>query len=166
MKPLRIGFLLPSHSPHSSSHMPVVMGLLSAAGTVVDIVHPAARMVDCSSVRVEHDLYVLKKKSGLTYVVSHPTELAPLLDGGRRCGQAFGTDLFGVDIIESGGRPYVVDMSSIPGFRGVPDAAVRLAEYLYAAARSAPGQPSIPSIAVVPTDAPAAASPGGMRQIR
>jgi ribosomal protein S6--L-glutamate ligase len=89
-----------------------------------------------------------------------------LCDIARRCGQAFGIDLFGVDIIESGGQPYVVDMSSIPGFRGVPDAAVRLAEYFYAAARSALGQPSIQSIAAVPTDAPAAAGPAGGRQIR
>lgn len=257
--------------------MPVVMRLLAEAGAVVDIVHPVTCPVDCSTVRVEHDLYVFKKKSGLslslagaldalgaafvnpypasvalrdkivttrrlqaagvpvpaTYVVSHPTELGPLLDGGplivkpyqgrcgvgirvvrtapelssipsgaepvlaqryhppdgpdlklyaigerifgvkkifprtteadrhgepftpspelcdiaRRCGQAFGIDLFGVDIIESGGQPYVVDMSSIPGFKGVPDAAVRLAEYLYAAAaRLALEQWSIPSI--------------------
>src|SRR2546425_8664481 len=39
-----------------------------------------------------------------------------------RCGRAFGIDLYGVDIIESEGMPYVVDMCSIPGFKGVPDA--------------------------------------------
>jgi ribosomal protein S6--L-glutamate ligase len=52
----------------------------------------------------------------------------------RRCGVAFGIDLFGVDIVESEGRAYVVDMSSLPGFKGVPDAARRLAEYIYNAA--------------------------------
>ena len=41
------------------------------------------------------------------------------------CGQAFGIDLYGMDIIESGGKPYVVDMCSIPGFMGVPDAPQR-----------------------------------------
>jgi len=52
----------------------------------------------------------------------------------RRCGDAFGIDLYGVDIVESGGKPYVVDMSSLPGFKGVPDAAAQLADYFYSAA--------------------------------
>src|SRR5437016_11392769 len=51
-------------------------------------------------------------------------------------------DLYGVDIIESDGTPYVVDMNSFPGFKSVPDAPLRLAKYLYAAAeRAARGQP-------------------------
>jgi ribosomal protein S6--L-glutamate ligase len=64
----------------------------------------------------------------------------------RRCGAAFGIDLFGVDIVESDGTPYVVDMSSLPGFKGVPDAVRRLAEYLYAAAeRATHGEPLVPA---------------------
>jgi ribosomal protein S6--L-glutamate ligase len=51
-----------------------------------------------------------------------------------RCGAAFGIDLYGVDVIESD-RPYVVDMSSFPGFKGVPDAAALLADYIYEAGR-------------------------------
>jgi ribosomal protein S6--L-glutamate ligase len=63
-----------------------------------------------------------------------------------RCGTALGIDLYGVDVIESD-RPYVVDMSSFPGFKGVPDAAALLTHYIYeaggralegAAPRSAP----------------------------
>src|SRR6266516_2080245 len=50
------------------------------------------------------------------------------------CGRAFGIDLYGVDIIESEGTPYVVDMCSIPGFKGVPDAPQLLAQYFYTAA--------------------------------
>ena len=49
-----------------------------------------------------------------------------------QCGRAFGIDLFGFDVIMNNGRPYVVDMSSFPGFKGVPDAALRLADYIYA----------------------------------
>jgi ribosomal protein S6--L-glutamate ligase len=274
MKPLRVGFLLPRYSQTSNSQMPLVMRTLSQWGVIVDVIHPADRVVDLSTVRVEHDLYVLKKTSGLalslagalhaqgativnpypvmvalrdkiissrilqsagvptptTYVVSHPERLAPLLDkgplvikpfdgtcgfgvcvvrtiaelstvpvpggkepvlaqryhppegrdrkiysiGGRlfgvkkifpaltqedkhgepftpapelceiavRCGRAFGIDLYGVDIIESDGQPYVVDMSSIPGFKGVPDAVMHLAKYFYSAAeRAAQGRP-------------------------
>ena len=59
-----------------------------------------------------------------------------------RCSRAFGIDLFGIDIVESEGRPYVVDMSSMPGFKGVPDAPSHLASYLYdTAKRAARAQP-------------------------
>jgi ribosomal protein S6--L-glutamate ligase len=48
-----------------------------------------------------------------------------------QCGRAFGIEVYGFDVIMSDGRPYVVDMSSFPGFKGVPDAALRLADYIY-----------------------------------
>ena len=267
MRRLRIGFLSRSFGAESKSRMPLVMRALVDAGVAVDIVGTKGRIIDLSTVRVEHDLYVLKQIDGValsiagalhaqgativnpypvtlalrdkivacrilqaagvptpaSYVVSHPELLAPLLDegpiivkpydgtcgygvrvvrsvaelaampagrnpilvqryhapqgpdlkiysiGGRlfgvkkifparteeekhgerftptpelseiayRCGRAFGVDLFGVDIIESEGTPYVVDMSSIPGFKGVPDAVSHLAKYFYAAAERA-----------------------------
>ena len=282
MRKLRIGFLVPSYSPQSTSHMPTVMRALSDAGVVVDVIHPVKQMLELSDVRVEHDLYVLKKTSRLalsiagalhaqgavivnpypvsvalrdkiitsrilqsagvptpdTYVASRPERLESLLDegplvvkpyqgsdgfgirvvrsvaelaavpagkdpvfaqryhppqgrdrkmyviGGRvfgvkkvfpartdaekhgepftptaelreivvRCGQAFGIDLYSIDIIESEGTPYVVDMCSIPGCRGVPDGPSHLASYLYAAAeRAARGQPLFES--AIPTEA-------------
>src|SRR5439155_14638111 len=59
-----------------------------------------------------------------------------------RCGEAFGIGLYGVDVIERDGTPYVVDMNSIPGFKGVPDAPLRVSRYLYAAAEcAARGEP-------------------------
>ena len=264
MKRVRIGFLLPGYSGESKSNMPRTMRALSDRGAIVDVIHPSPRVIDLSTLRVEHDLYVLKKISDFTlsiagalhaqgativnpypvtvalrdkiiscrilqsagvptpatYVVSHADRLAPLLDGGPlvvkpyqgacgfdvrvvrnltdladvrsgkdpvlaqryhapegrdrkiysiggrlfgvkkifpalteaekhgepftptpelceialRCGRAFGIDLYGVDIIESEGQPYVVDVSSIPGFKGVPDAPAHLAAYFYAAA--------------------------------
>jgi ribosomal protein S6--L-glutamate ligase len=268
MKTLRIGFLLPRTSLHGRNYMCLVMQALAAAGADVDIVYPVDHPVDVSHVRVEHDLYVLRKTSGLafslagalhqlgaavvnpypvsealrdkivafrvlqaagvptpvTHVASHAEELAPLLGagplvlkpyqgggghgvrivhsaaelaevpydrhapvfaqryhapegrdrkiyaiGGRlfgvkkvfplrteaekqgepfaltpelrdialRCGRAFGIDLYGVDIVESEGQPYVVDMCSMPGFRGVPNAPGVLAEYFYRAAEHA-----------------------------
>src|SRR5437867_2776586 len=72
-----------------------------------------------------------------------PFTLTPeLRDIAVRCGQAFGIDLYGVDIIESEGKPYVVDMCSIPGFKGVPDAVPLLTRYFYEAAeRGASGEP-------------------------
>jgi ribosomal protein S6--L-glutamate ligase len=65
-----------------------------------------------------------------------------LRDLALRCGEAFGIDVFGVDIIVSAGVPYVVDVSSFPGFKGVPDAALRLADYInWAADRVIAGDP-------------------------
>ena len=68
------------------------------------------------------------------------------------CGRAFGIDLYGVDIIESEGTLYVVDMCSIPGFKGVPDALRHLVQYFLAAAeRAAQGEPpqtAAPTVAV------------------
>jgi ribosomal protein S6--L-glutamate ligase len=57
-----------------------------------------------------------------------------LRDIAMRCGAAFGVDLFGIDLISCDGRPCVVDVKSFPSFKGVPDAALRLADYIYAAA--------------------------------
>jgi ribosomal protein S6--L-glutamate ligase len=64
------------------------------------------------------------------------------------CGRAFGIELYGLDIIMSDGRPYVVDISSFPGFKGVPDASLRLADYIYAAAeRALRGEPAVSAAA-------------------
>lgn len=60
-----------------------------------------------------------------------PADLRDLMDA---AGAEFGMDLFGLDVVVSGGRPVAVDISSFPGFKGVPDAALRLADHLYSAA--------------------------------
>jgi ribosomal protein S6--L-glutamate ligase len=52
-----------------------------------------------------------------------------------RCGDTFGIEIYGFDVIVSDSRMYVVDFSSFPGFKGVPDAALRIADYIYAAGR-------------------------------
>jgi ribosomal protein S6--L-glutamate ligase len=71
------------------------------------------------------------------------TPTAEMSEIAFRCGRAFGIDLFGVDIITSEGNPYVVDMSTIPGFKGVPDAASHLAKYFYRAAERAVGNAAV-----------------------
>src|SRR5881398_2480741 len=85
---------------------------------------------------------------------------AELVDITRRCGAALGIDLFGVTVVQSGGKPYVVDMTSIPGFKGVPDAARRLAEYIYAATeRALNGAPLLSSVPTPVRDEPAVRLP-------
>jgi ribosomal protein S6--L-glutamate ligase len=68
--------------------------------------------------------------------VGEPFALTPeLREIALRCGEALGMELYGLDVVISGGCPYVVDIQSFPGFKGVPDAALRLADYIYAVGR-------------------------------
>ncbi|HKQ79538.1 MAG TPA: hypothetical protein VJ810_37945 [Blastocatellia bacterium] len=46
------------------------------------------------------------------------------------CGRAFGVGLYGVDLITSDGKAYIVDINTFPGFKGVPNASALLAEYI------------------------------------
>jgi len=48
----------------------------------------------------------------------------------RRCGRIFGLGLYGLDIIESPDGPVVVDVNYFPGYKGVPNAPARLADYI------------------------------------
>ena len=69
--------------------------------------------------------------------LGRPFSIPPdLHDIALRCGEAFGVNLYGVDVIESEGRWYVVDVNSFPGFKGVPDAPLRVADYIYTTAQA------------------------------
>jgi glutathione synthase/RimK-type ligase-like ATP-grasp enzyme len=66
----------------------------------------------------------------------------------RACAAAIGADVFGFDIVFSGDRPFVVDLSGFPGFKGVPNAAELLAAEIHAAAlRVTNGEPVIAGVA-------------------
>lgn len=52
-------------------------------------------------------------------------------------GSVFGVTLYGVDLVFSGGRPYVVDVIPMGSCTGVPDAARLLADYFSAVCGSA-----------------------------
>jgi len=66
-----------------------------------------------------------------------PVSLTPEMEEtARRCGQAFGLDLYGLDIAETPEADYVVDVNYFPGYRGVPDAATHLVNYIIGAARA------------------------------
>ena len=54
-----------------------------------------------------------------------------------RCGEAFGIDLYGLDVIMSQGQPYVVDVNKFGSYMGVPQAARCLADHVYASAERA-----------------------------
>ena len=55
-----------------------------------------------------------------------------------RCGRAFGLRLYGIDIIEGAGGPYVVDVNYFPGYKGVRGAAGVVADYVESHARHLP----------------------------
>jgi ribosomal protein S6--L-glutamate ligase len=74
--------------------------------------------------------YTFREKCGEPFTIT-----SELRDIALRCADAFSVELFGVDLIFSDGAPYVVDIHSFPGFKGVPDAALRLADYVYATAQ-------------------------------
>ncbi len=91
-----------------------------------------------------------------------PFTLTPELeDIARRCGSAFGIDLFGLDVVESEGRTYVIDISSFPGFQGVPHGPRRLARYIYAAAERA-----VRGESIVPGDSLSTRPAAGQRAFR
>ena len=48
---------------------------------------------------------------------------------GRRCGQIFGLELYGVDCIETDSGPLVIEINDFPNYTGVPEADERLADY-------------------------------------
>jgi ribosomal protein S6--L-glutamate ligase len=54
-----------------------------------------------------------------------------------RCGQAFGIDLYGLDVVISDGQPYVVDLNKFGSYMGVPNAAQLLADHIFAAGQRA-----------------------------
>jgi ribosomal protein S6--L-glutamate ligase len=55
----------------------------------------------------------------------------------RTCSTTLGIDTFGFDVVYSSGHPHVVDLSALPGFKGVPGARWKLTDVIDAAARRA-----------------------------
>jgi ribosomal protein S6--L-glutamate ligase len=58
------------------------------------------------------------------------------------CGAAFGLGLYGLDIIESASGPHVVDVNYFPGYKGIPEGAEAVADYIE---NYATGAASIPA---------------------
>lgn len=65
-------------------------------------------------------------------------ELTPELESlGRRCGEIFGLELYGVDCIITPEGPLVIEVNDYPNYTSVPDADRRLAEYVLRRAEGA-----------------------------
>lgn len=46
------------------------------------------------------------------------------------CGRVLGLGLYGLDVLETADGPVVVDVNYFPGYKGVPDVAPRIADYI------------------------------------
>lgn len=66
------------------------------------------------------------------FPVSADAELTTIA---RRVGELLGLGLYGLDVVESDRGPVVVDVNYFPGYKGVPDVAPLIAEYVAAYAR-------------------------------
>jgi len=53
----------------------------------------------------------------------------------RRCGEALGLGLYGLDVVEGEDGPVVVDVNYFPGYKGVPDIAPVIGDYIEGYAR-------------------------------
>ncbi|MFA7009401.1 MAG: ATP-grasp domain-containing protein, partial [Elusimicrobiales bacterium] len=65
-----------------------------------------------------------------------------------RCGRAFGLGLYGLDLIETPKGPFVVDVNCFPGYKGAPNAAEAVSDYIekYAAGEISLTLPSLGSV--------------------
>jgi ribosomal protein S6--L-glutamate ligase len=55
-----------------------------------------------------------------------------------RCDEVLGLRLYGVDLIETARGPLVIDINSMPGYKGIDGAAARVAELIYQRATAVP----------------------------
>ena len=80
---------------------------------------------------------VRKRFSKTSFAV--PGKAGPTSDNVReialKVGKVCGLGLYGLDIIESERGPFVVDVNYFPGYKGVPDAAGMIADYIDAYAQ-------------------------------
>jgi ribosomal protein S6--L-glutamate ligase len=101
-----------------------------------DYLHPAR--TDLKVFGIGDEVFGVRKTFGADSFLhtGEPAALSPEVESiVRRVAEAFGLELFGVDVAEDERGAYVFDVNSFPGFRGVPDAARRLAAYIERRAR-------------------------------
>ncbi len=96
---------------------------------------------------------IRKRFSSSSFAVDgEPVAVTPeIRDIALRCGQAFGLQLYGLDIIEGVDGPRVVDVNYFPGYKGVPGAAYAVADCIenFASLQSRGFQPQLPHFEVI-----------------
>ncbi len=79
-----------------------------------------------------------KQKQGTPFTVTPELRRIALT-----VGQVIGADLYGIDVAISDGHPWVLEVKPFPGFKGVPQAALRVADHIWASAAAAMERPAI-----------------------
>ncbi len=82
---------------------------------------------------VGEEVFAVRKpfSEGSFAVPGRPSDVSTeIRDIAHRCGELFGLGLFGLDVVESDDGPFVVDLNYFPGYKGVPNAAERIASYV------------------------------------
>ncbi|GAC1450393.1 MAG: hypothetical protein PVSMB4_09240 [Ktedonobacterales bacterium] len=105
---------------------------------------------------IGEEVFAMRKLSTATSTTRLLCPVSPELRAiALRCGQIFGLGLYGLDVIESPERPVVIDLNYFPSYKGVPNAADHLADYIegYATGKLpelVPGKAD--NVAAAPTD--------------
>jgi ribosomal protein S6--L-glutamate ligase len=73
---------------------------------------------------------------------------AAMVDLARRCGAAFGLDIYGVDTLETPQGLVVIEVNEFPNFSGLDEAPERLAEYVLARVKGGVDAHRIPAAAI------------------
>ena len=83
------------------------------------------------------DVWVVRKPSPFNARAAEDSAKEGLVEAtpelqelGRRCGQLFGLDLYGVDCIETREGVLVIEINDYPNYTNVPDANARLADFV------------------------------------
>ena len=117
---------------------------LPAAAAYPDLVfaqrYLAAARTDLKVFAIGDEVFGVRKpfRPGSFLDAGEPSPLSPEIEAiARRCGPAFGLELYGVDIAEAEEGPCVLEVNAFPGYRGVPDAARRLTAHVLGAIKAA-----------------------------
>lgn len=108
-----------------------------AAGTFLVQRYHRPECLDRKLYRIGNDVFCVGRRFPVVTATDKQGVLLDVDDELRRIaigvGEALGIDIFGADVVYSDGRPWLVDVSSFPGFKGVPDAGRLLADRIAAA---------------------------------
>ncbi len=74
----------------------------------------------------------VQERAGTAFTITPRLKKIALL-----CAKALGIEVFGLTIVGDKERVFVVDVHGFPSFKGVPDAGLRLADYIYYRCRTA-----------------------------
>ena len=108
---------------------------LPEGATLAQEVHPNDQYAH-RVYRIGHQTFAVKRPCWMAFSSETREEPVPATDEmceiADRVASMFRSELFGLDLVGAEGRLQVVEVCPFPRLGGVPDAALRLADYIYA----------------------------------